>query len=90
MPFRVAEKPGGVVTLSPVRFWSPSGRVSSNEKGSATPAVLSATPALEARGEGRAAPGQGDAFGAASSVKNWLEIWSGSAESHGVKVVSTA
>ena len=59
MPASVAEKPGGVVTVSALRFWSPSVRVRSSEKGLWAPAVLSAEAASKLGLNGRVGPGQG-------------------------------
>ena len=78
IPARVAEKPGGVVTVRPVRFWSPSFRVRSIEKGVWAPAVLSATPSLQGGVERRVVPGQGDRSDPSRAVKYWVEVCSGS------------
>ena len=51
----MAEKPGGVVTLRALRFWSPSLRVSSSEKGVWAAAVLPAEAAWKLGAKGRGA-----------------------------------
>ena len=70
----VAEKPGGVLTVSPARPWSPSARVTSSEKGLCAPAVLPAEEAWKVGAKGRVGPGQGAPPGPESMVKYWVEV----------------
>ncbi len=72
--FRVAANPGGVVALSPLRFWSPSARSISIEKGLWAPPVFPAEAAWKLGLKGLVAPGQGEPPGPESSVKNWLDV----------------
>ena len=84
-----------MVTVRPLRFWSPSGRVSSSEKGVWAAVVLRVETALEAglKGPGgtrAGAPGPVSAvIGPDFSSKYWVEVCLGRKESQGVKVLFT-
>src|SRR5215213_8891776 len=89
MPLRVPENPGGVCTLSPARFWSPSVRRSSTSKGEWAPGTWLSEAAWRVGENGRTGPGQGCPSGPESIVKNCWEVSAGRLESHGVKVLVT-
>ena len=88
MPARVAEKPGGVVTVRPLRFWSPSFRVRSTVNG-LWPGLLPAEAAAKPRVNGRVCGGQGAPSGPESISKNWVALWLARTSSQGMKVAST-
>jgi hypothetical protein len=89
MPASVAENPGGVVTVRPLRFWFPSFLVSSIAKGLCAPEVLPAAAASNPGSNGLVVPGHGVPLGPELRVKNWVEVWVPMVSSHGVKVVVT-
>ena len=70
----MAVKPGGVVTFSALRFWSPSARVRLSEKPVWAPPVLAEEAAWKPGLKGRLPFGQGLPLGPWSTVKNWREI----------------
>src|SRR5260221_5633175 len=89
MPFRVPEKPGGVFTVRPVRFWSPSLRSTTTLKGEWAPAASLAEPVWNVGLKGRGPLGHADPLGPPLMVIKLVAWRVLSSESQGTNSLST-
>src|SRR5260221_1571734 len=89
MPFRAPEKPGGVFTVRPVRFWSPSLRSTTTLKGEWAPAASLAEPVWNVGLKGRGPLGHADPLGPPLMVMKLVAWRVLSSESQGTQSLST-